>query len=653
MQNSTSILRIVLPAILLSLFGTTTSATEKNTEWTHYGGSQKGLQYSDLDQIDKSNVHQLKIAWTFRTGELNEGAREKFSFQSNPVLVNNKLYVSTGSGIVFALEPESGKEIWRHNPGLDRSRTAAEISNRGVSSWNDPAAPSDSACAHRIFIGLLDSRLLALDGVTGKPCKDFGRQGEIFLNENVRLRETGKLEYAVTSPPIIVGDTLISGSAIGDNGTVEMELGIVRGFDARTGAERWRWDPLPRSASRAKHTEWLPDQVNKTGAANAWAPLAADVERNLVFVPTGSASPDFYGGERKGDNRWANSLVALNAHTGALVWGQQLVHHDVWDYDLASQPTLVELEREGRKIPAVIQATKTGLIYTFNRETGEPLFAIEERAVPQGGVPGEHLSPTQPFPVAPPPIVRQHSVGDEQAWGLMLFDKLGCKKKFAALRSEGIYTPPSLQGSVMLPGYAGGVNWGGLAFDPKNQFAVLNATELAMEIALIPRDKFEQLSNSNTHPDSEFAPQSGTPYGMRREPITSVLGVPCLQPPWGTTTLVNMAEGTIVWQVAMGTIEDLAPAPVPNMELGTPLMGGPIITAGGLVFTGAAMDDYLRGLDISTGEELWKGRLPAGGQATPMTYYLESTKKQYIVIAAGGHPGLGTTAGDFVVAFSL
>jgi quinoprotein glucose dehydrogenase len=653
-QGYTSLPPMWLALYTLLIFASAAPrAAPDHTDWNHYGGGQAGLQYSGLKQISSANLSQLQPAWIYRTGELSEGAARAYAFQSNPILFDERLYVSTASGIVIALDPADGKELWRHNPELKRSLRPAEMGNRGVSGWRDPLADVDQPCAQRIYIGLLDSRLLSLDAATGALCHGFGSGGTLFLNRGVRLRPSDGLQYTLTSPPIIVGDTLISGSAIGDNGAVDMELGIVRGFDARSGELRWSWDPIPRRPQNPVHREWRKQEVRKTGAANAWAPLAADAARDLVFIPTGSASPDFYGGEREGDNRWANSLVALKASSGEFVWGRQLVHHDVWDYDLASQPTLVELTRSGKKVPAVLQGTKSGMIYTFHRETGEPLFDIEERPVPQTGVAGEHLSPTQPFPVAPPPLVRQHRVTGKDAWGMVLADKWGCSRQFDSYRSEGIFTPPSEQGSIVFPGYGGGINWGGIAFDPISERAVVNANELPTVVALIPRAELQDLAAEGKYPNSEFAAQEGTPYGMRREPIISMLGVPCIKPPWGTISAVDMSSGTILWQHPLGTIEDTAPAPVPNLALGTPGMGGPIITASGLIFTGTAMDDYLRALDIQTGRELWKGRLPAGGQATPMTYFLKRTGKQYVVIAAGGHPGLGTTPGDYLVAFAL
>jgi len=619
--------------------------------WEHHGGSERGLQYSPLAAIDRSNVGRLERAWIYRTGELSEGLPRRLAFQANPIFVEGRVYVSTASAIVVALDPASGAELWRFDGGIDRTRPTSEVANRGVSSWIDPLRAASQPCRQRIFVGTLDARLIALDGATGEPCRDFGERGTVWLNRDVRLREEGVwISYTVTSPPVIVGDTLVVGSAIGDNRAVDLELGIVRGLDARTGRERWRWDPVPRDPSDPAHATWLPDQVARTGAANAWPPLAADSELGLVYVPTGSASPDFYGGEREGDDVYANSLVALEAATGHVRWYRQLVHHDVWDYDLPAQPTLADLERDGGRVPAVIQSTKMGLIFTFDRRTGEPVFPIEERPVPQGGAPGEHLSPTQPFPVAPPPLVSQAPVTADDAWGLLWFDERACRKTFAQHRSEGIYTPPSLEGTLMRPSWAGGGNWGGLAFDPARQLAVTNVIEGVGLVTLVPRETFDAHAGRDDA-NAEYARQSGTPFGMRREIVLSPLGVPCNAPPWGALAAVDMIDGSIRWRVPFGTIEDAAPAIVPNLALGVPGIGGPIVTGGGIVFIGAAMDDYLRAFDVETGDELWRGRLPAGGQATPMTYAYEGV--QYVVIAAGGHPGLGTTPGDYVVAFRL
>jgi len=642
--------------VLAMLFavGVPAFADQRDAEaWTHYGGGPHGMQYSSLSQISRRNVGRLEEAWRYRTGELGEGHREPFAFQANPILVEGRLYLPTGSAIVFALDPATGRELWRYDPEIDRSKPHAEIANRGVSSWLDTESPSDSPCRHRIFVGTLDARLIALDGATGKPCQDFGDQGQIWLNRDVRAEEGTWVNYTITSPPVIVDDIVVVGSAIGDNRAVESELGIVRGIDARTGAERWRWDPIPRNADDPAYATWESDEAARNGSANAWAPLAADPGLGLVYVPTGSASPDFYGGERKGDNLYANSLVALRAATGEMVWYQQLIHHDVWDYDLASQPTLVALEHDGEVVPAVLQGTKTGLVFSFNRATGEPVFEIEERPVPQNGVAGEHLSPTQPFPVAPPPIARHGLVGADDAWGLLFFDTRSCRKRIAHLRSEGVFTPPSIEGTLQLPGYAGGINWGGLAFDPHSQTVVTFSMDLPMEVALVSRDKFEETRRSAEFDSFDFSAMRGTPYGMRRALLDSPIGIPCTKPPWGVLAAIDMRNGAVKWSRPVGSTQDMAPAIVPNLELGMAGLGGPIITAGGLIFMAAVMDDYLRAFDLENGETLWEGRLPAGGQATPMTYFLEETGKQYVVIAAGGHARVGTTPGDYVIAYAL
>jgi quinoprotein glucose dehydrogenase len=631
----------------------TASAQDGAASWEHYGGGQHGMQFSSLSQISRDNVADLEEAWRFRTGELGEGHREPFAFQANPILVEGRLYFPTGSAIVFALDPATGEEIWRHDPEIDREKPHAEIANRGVTSWIDPTVDSGVACRHRIFVGTLDARLIALDGATGAPCEDFGDEGQIWLDRDVRAEEGSWVNYTVTSPPVIVDDVVVVGSAIGDNRAVESELGIVRGIDARTGAEIWRWDPIPRNEDDPAYASWQPDEAARNGSANAWAPLSADPELGLVYVPTGSASPDFYGGERQGDNPYANSVVALRASSGEVAWYQQLFHHDVWDYDLAAKPVLVELVHDGESVPALLQGTKTGFIFSFNRETGEPIFEIEERAVPQGGVAGEHLSPTQPFPVAPPSVARHDVVTEDDAWGLMYFDKRSCRKRIASLKSEGLFTPPSLEGTLQLPGYAGGINWGGLAFEPDEQLVVTFSMDVPMEVALIPREELQSAYDSGEFEGFEFASMHGTPYAMRRTMLSSPLGMPCTAPPWGWLTAIDMREGTISWKRPVGSIQDLAPAIVPNLELGVGGLGGPIITAGGVVFMAATQDDYLRAFDLTDGETLWEGRLPAGGQATPMTYYLEETGKQYVVIAAGGHARLGTTAGDYVISYAL
>ncbi len=482
----------------------------------------------------------------------------------------------------------------------------------------------------------VDARLVALDPDRGELCKEFGIDGIVALDQGVGEVQEGN--YGVTSPPAVVGDLVITGSAIGDNRRVDLERGVVRAYDVQTGALRWTWDPIPRSAGEPGWDTWTPEAAQRTGGGNAWAPLSADPDRDLVFVPTGATAPDFYGGERWGSNLFANSVVALKASTGELEWYFQTVHHDLWDYDVASQPSLVTVSRDGRDIPAVVSVGKTGFTYLLDRETGEPLFPVEERPVPQSDVPGEQSWPTQPFPLKPPSIHPQ-SIDSDDMWGINEEEEAFCRQQFEQFRAGEIFTPPSLEGTLMFPGYGGGVNWGGVAIDQSRKVLITNVLRFAMWVRLHERA-----------PGSRGGNQRGTPYTMSRAPLVSPSGLPCNKPPWGTLVAVDLVSGDIKWEVPLGQVSDLAD--IPESETwGTPNFGGPIATAGGLVFIGAAMDDFIRAFDIETGEVVWKAPLPAGGQATPMTY--EVGGKQYLVIAAGGHGSLGTTQGDYIVAFAL
>jgi quinoprotein glucose dehydrogenase len=627
---------------------TVRAADAGNTQWPTYGNDPGGSRYADVNQIDRSNVAKLAPAWTYRTGDLGEGypSGRREAFEATPILIDGVLYFSTPYGHVHAVDAASGERLWHFDAELPNDRQYAENTSRGVSAWRDVERP-DGRCALRIFVGTLDARLIALDAANGTPCTDFGTNGTVDLNVGSRPRDIGN--YLVTSPPVIWNNLVITGSAVGDNRAVDNELGIVRAFDARTGTLVWTWDPIPRTPDNPVYHEWSEKSAEITGAANAWSVLSVDAQRGLLFVPVGSASPDFFGGERPGDNRHANSLVALNAATGAVVWAAQLVHHDLWDYDMPAQPVLIDLTRGGETVPAVVQATKMGMVFVFNRVTGAPLFPIEERPVPQNGVPGEVLSPTQPFSTLPSLVPRDQLKPDD-AWGFTWWDRGKCRDLLAQYRSEGIYTPPSLEGSVEWPGYSGGSNWGSVTFDPVRQLLIANTNRLPFVVQLIPRDKLKEVYDSHVYPDSEFARQTGTPYGMRRQLIASPLGVPCVAPPWGTLTALDLKAGAIAWQVPLGTSRDLAPWPFWFID-GVPNMGGSVVTAGGLIFIAAATDDFLRAFDVQSGAELWRGRLPAGGQATPMTY--RQNGRQYVVIAAGGHGGAGTTRGDYVVAFAL
>lgn len=623
--------------------------SSSDSGWPAYGADAGGSRYSPLAQISTANVSELRVAWVYRTGEMGEGMKdwERSAFEATPILHDGTLYFTTSGTDVVAVNAASGALRWRHDSRARRDLHYSDGVSRGVSLWVDDSTAGDAACHARILASTLDGRLLALDAANGKACADFGEHGALDLLEGMRSQDEKEDEwrnYLVTSPPAILDGKVIVGSSIGDNRAVLEELGSVRAFDARSGALVWSWDPIPRDAADTTARDWSPESLKLASAANAWAPLSVDQSRHRVFVPTGSASPDFFGGERPGDNRWANSLVALDGGTGKLIWGQQLVHHDLWDYDLASQPTLASLQHDGRRVAAVIQATKTGFLFTFDRDSGIPLFPIEERPVPQDAVPGEHPSPTQPFPAAPPALVRQGPVVPDDAWGLAWFDTRECRRRIQSYRSEGMFQPPSIKDSLMQPGNAGGVNWGGIAYDPERQLALVNSMNLPFVVGLTPRADMHGRPPVDEYPGFEFARQLGTPYGMHRAAFKSSLGIPCVKPPWGTLTAVDMEHGTLRWQIPLGD------TPYIHVNLGVPGIGGPIVTAGGLVFIAASLDDRLRAFDTDSGKLLWEVKLPAGGQATPMTYSIDG--RQYLVIAAGGYKG-DSTRGDYVVAYAL
>jgi quinoprotein glucose dehydrogenase len=531
-----------------------------------------------------------------------------------------------------------------YDPKIDLTLDYGDgLVNRGVATWLDPRRSPRQSCRRRIYEATLDARLVSLDAVTGKPCSDFGDYGQVNLRDVPGYRAGW---YHMTSPPAVIDDLVVVGSAIDDNQRVAMPAGVVRAFDARTGALRWSWDPIPvvNDAGRSKEAE------SRTGAANAWSIMAVDSERDLIFVPTGSASPDYYGGFRPGDNKWANSVVALHAKTGEVAWGFQLVHHDLWDYDSAAPPLLTSLRHNGETVPVVIQGNKTGFLYVLNRDTGKPVFQVEERPVPESDVAGEVASPTQPFPIAPPPLAPQ-KVSADDAWGPTPHDRETCRNWIGGLRNEGIFTPPSIQGSLVVPGNIGGMTWSGYAFDPQHSLLVVNTNNLIAKVKLIPRADFwrDELRTE----DGDYAPQAGAPYGMFRRFLQSPSDLPCTTPPWGLLTAVDMTEGKIRWQVPLGSMQDFGgkQSPVPPGSIN---LGGPIVTAGGLIFIAGTFDSFLRAFDVKTGKELWKAQLPARGHATPMTYRLGKNGKQYVVIAAGGHPKITEESlGDALVAFTL
>jgi len=619
------------------------------TEWPAYGNDPGGMRYSPLAQINRENVGKLKVAWIFHTGDISDGrhGRKRSGFESTPILVDGTLYFTTPFNRVIALDPETGKQRWAYDPKIDLDGDYGDgLVNRGVATWLDFTRDKGQSCRRRIFESTQDARLVAIDALSGAPCVDFGQAGQVSLRD-VKQYDSGW--YHMTSPPAIIDDLVIVGSAIDDNHRVDMARGVVRAYDARTGALRWRWDPLPPNPAAAvaqgKNTTW------RSGAGNAWSIMAVDVQRDLLFVPTGSASPDYYGGLRPGDDKWANSIVALRGKTGQFVWGFQLVHHDLWDFDSASPPLLTTLHLDGQEVPVVIQGNKSGLLYVLNRDSGKPVFPVEERAVPRSDVPGEHSSPSQPTPVKPPQLARQTLSADE-AWGPTPQDREACRTLIKQLRNEGIFTPPSLQGTLMVPGNLGGMTWSGYAFDPRHNLLVTNTNNLVAGVKLISRAKYDAPGSHSE--DGDYGDQTGAPYGLYRRFLQSPSDLPCNPPPWGILTAVDMAKGVIRWQIPLGSMQDFGGAHAQQIPGGSISLGGPIITAGGVVFVAGTTDSFIRGFDVETGKELWKAQLPASGNATPMTYLVERSGKQYLVIAAGGHPKITEESlGDALVAFTL
>jgi quinoprotein glucose dehydrogenase len=632
-------------------------------DWPNYGSADGGGHFSAATQITPENVVHLQKAWEYRSGhvlmpgegtdlyptgdeqpDLGSGWQLPdlgSGWQLTPLLVNDTLYGCSAFNRMFALDPQTGEELWSVDPKVDPHKEVL-INCRGVSSWQGPAN-QDGICAHRIFMGTMDGRLLAVDGGTGESCTDFGDNGTVDLKAG--LGEHAEFEFSSISPAAVLGNKLIMGSMILDRLQNDMPSGVVRAFDVRSGELVWYWDPVPPGETTELDADGQP--VYRRGTTNVWSIISVDEERNLVFLPTGNTSTDFFGGLRDNLDYYSSAVVALNGSTGEVVWHFQMVHHDIWDYDTPAQPTLFEFERDGEKIPALAQPTKMGHLFLLNRETGEPLFPVEERPVPQGGeVAGEYLSPTQPFPTKPAPL-HPARLDPEDAWGFTFWDKGACRKQIESLKNEGIFTPPSIQGSLFFPSDFGGNNWGTPAVDLQRNIAVLNTRLLASVLKLTPREECRAAGGGS--------PQLGTPYCVEVTPILSPLGAPCNAPPWGTLAAVDLNTGEKIWETPLGTLKHIAPWPV-SLMAGPPNIGGAAVTASGLTFIGSSTDQYLRAFDTETGEELWKAPLPTGGHATPMTYRAGPDQKQYVVITAGGHYGMaayGQKPSDHLIAFAL
>jgi quinoprotein glucose dehydrogenase len=562
--------------------------------------------HASTERISPTTIGRLEVAWVYDTGDSTEALRpgaDPPAFEATPVYAEGALYLSTPLGTVAALDAETGKELWKVDLAIRRNTDYSDFANRG------PAVRGT-----RLYVGTVDGRLICLERATGRFCSGFGRDGQIDLTRGLRHPPQWHGEYGVTSAPAIYRDLVIVGSSVSDNSRARMASGEVRAFDAESGALRWTFHPLPAEA--------------QAGGANTWSRIVVDEDSGLAYLPTGSASPDYFGGLRPGDNLYANSLVAVNARSGERVWHFQLVHHDLWDYDTTTPPLLYP----GRDGPAVAVGNKSGHVFLLHRLNGTPLFPVVEKPVARSDVPGERASPTQPFPTQPASLVPQRvAAGD--LWGETPEDLESCRQTLRTLRNEGVFTPPSLGGSLHVPGNVGGLHWGGFAWDPTQRLLIAPVNRLPAIIRLIPHAGFDEAQKK--FPARETTEQDGTPFAMSREFFRSASGKPCVAPPWGELVAISVDSGEVAWRAPLGLN-----------------LGGPAATDTGVVFIGASVEPYLRAFETRTGKELWKGQLPTSARATPLIYVTERGK-QMVAIAAGGHGSGFSKLDTKLVVFAL
>jgi len=607
----------------------------------HATGDPFGWHHSAATQITRENVERLTPAWTHRNGDMAapKGPPSSVSAQATPILLPREagehLVYCTPFNRVFALDPRSGLERWVYDPQVPRT-SERPYRCRGVAYAEVAQSDAALACRHRIYIVTVDRRLVALDARDGKPCAGFGNRGVVTLVEHARY---GLEKVSSSSPPVVANGVVVVGSSIIDFAFAKAPRGAIAAFDAETGAPRWTFDPLAG--------------VTGTGAGNAWAPLAVDAATDLVFVPTSAPSPDYYGGLRPGRNDHANSVVALRLSTGAVVWSFQLVHHDLWDYDTPAQPVLFDWRgRDGSRVPALAQVSKQGFVFILDRRDGQPLFPVQERAVPASTIPGEAAWPTQPFPTQPPPLLPTRITPDD-AWGLTFWDRGRCRDAIAGLHNEGIFTPLAERPTLLLPGSLGGANWGGGAYFPERQWLIVNVNAAPFVAQLI---RGAAAATGQDHPvagqKTMFVTMQGTPYTLAVGPLLSPLGIPCTAPPWGKLVAVDLAHGSIAWETPLGSVHEMGPLPWPwHIDWGTPNLGGGLVTDGGVFFIGATMDRQFRAFDVRDGRQLWTYALPVDATATPMSYTLHG--RQYVLINAGGHAMYNRGTGDYLIAFAL
>lgn len=636
------------------------SAAKTGADWPAYGRTQQGTRYSPLAQITPDNVKHLTVAWIFRTGDM-KGPNDpvEITNEVTPLKIGDMLYLCSPHQILFALDARTGKLKWKYDPKLKADPSFQHVTCRGVSyadlsasgdeaAGAGAAAPASGLCARRIFLPVNDGHLYALDAQTGQRCPDFADDGDLDLQHNEPVMTPGM--YEPTSPPVVTNKVIIVAGSVEDNFSTREPSGVIRGFDVRTGKLLWVFDPGAQDPNAIPG----PGQHYTWNSPNSWAPAAYDPTLDLVYLPMGVSTPDIWGGNRTPlQERYASGLLALHASTGQFAWFYQSTHHDLWDMDQPSQPTIADITaNDGKTLPVVYAPAKTGNLYVLDRRTGTPVVPAPEHPVPQGAAPGDHVSPTQPF--SDLTFRPKNNLSGADMWGATMYDQLVCRVMFHRLRYEGIYTPPSLQGTLVFPGNLGMFEWGGIAVDTDRQIAIANPIALPFVSRLIPRGQgnpMEPVAGAKgSGTEVGIQPQYGVPYGVTLNPFLSPFGLPCKQPAWGYISAIDLKTNQIVWKKRIGTTRDSSPIPL-QFKVGMPMLGGPIVTAGGVAFIGATADNYLRAYGVDNGKELWRARLPAGGQATPMTYSVNG--RQYVVIAAGGHGSFGTKLGDYVIAYAL
>ncbi|MGD9760645.1 MAG: membrane-bound PQQ-dependent dehydrogenase, glucose/quinate/shikimate family, partial [Comamonas sp.] len=628
----------------------------KASDWTDWGQGPAGQRFAAVEQISRDNVDKLAVAWTARTGDVPQSTGSGAEDQNTPQQIGDRLYVCTAYGKVLALDVDTGEEKWKFDPEA-RSPNWQRCRGLGYFDGNEAAIkasgalgkPADAApgCRRRLFLPTIDARLIALDPDSGKPCTDFGKDGVVDLTEG--MGEVKQGWYQQTSAPLVAENLVIVGGRVADNFSTDEPSGVVRAFDVHSGRLVWAWDP-----GNADITGQLPQgQTYTRNSPNVWGGMSYDARLGLAYLGTGNATPDFYAAQRTPEmEKNSSAIVAMDIRTGKPRWLYQTVHHDLWDFDIPSQPALVDVSNaQGGMDPALLQVTKQGMIFMLNRETGEPLAEVQELPVPQGHVPGERYAPTQPHSTGMPNIGNQ-TLKESDMWGATPFDQLLCRIAFKDMDHQGVFTPPGMGPTLQFPGSLGGMNWGSVSIDPISQTMFVNDMRLGLANYMIARADMKPGASGI---EMGAVPQEGTPFGAMRQRFLSPLGIPCQKPPFGTMTAVDLKSRQIKWQVPVGTVRDTGPLGIPmwlTIPIGMPTLGPSMVTKSGLVFFAGTQDFYLRAFDSANGKEIWRSRLPVGSQGGPMSYVSPRTGRQYVVITAGG-ARQSPKRGDYVIAYAL